>query len=118
MTTCTQQVVLAVCCLLLSGCASKSLSLYYRGEYEDLIYRMYVTPGSADPMTQIAKLKEDISQASAAGKPVPPGLHAHLGYMHFLQGDMYAAVLEFETEKRLFPESAIFVDGLLRRLKK
>jgi len=38
--------------------------------------------------------------------------------LYFLQSDTHAAVLEFETEKKLFPESATFVDGMLGRLKK
>ena len=108
--------ILALYCLILSGCATESL--YYWGEYEDLINQMYIKPGSADPATQIAKLKEDIGQASTAGKLVPPGLHAHLGYMYFLQGDTHSAMLEFATEKKLFPEAATFVDGLMNRAEK
>jgi hypothetical protein len=99
------------------GCAT-SEPLYYWGDYEELIYQMYIEPGAADSATQVAKLKEDINKASTAGKPVPPGLHAHLGYMYFLQSDTHAAVLEFEMEKKLFPESTKFVDGLMGRLKK
>lgn len=103
--------------LIMVGCAT-SEPLYFWGDYEDLIYQMYIKPGSADSTTQISKLKENINQASSAGKTVPPGLHAHLGYMYFLQGDGHAALLEFETEKILFPESAKFIDGLTGRLKK
>ncbi len=109
--------VLSTSCSLLIGCAT-SEPLYYWGNYEDLIYQMYLEPGSADTGAQVAKLKEDINKASNAGKPVPPGLHAHLGYMYFLQSDTHAAALEFETEKKLFPESATFIDGLMGRLKK
>jgi hypothetical protein len=112
-----KRALLLVSCSILTGCAT-SEPLYYWGDYEDLIYEMYIEPGSADSATQIAKLKEDINKASANGKLVPPGLHAHLGYMYFLQGNTHDAVLEFETEKKLFPESAKFVDGLMGRLKK
>lgn len=109
--------VLLVSCSIMIGCAA-SEPLYYWGDYEELIYQMYIEPGAADSATQVAKLKEDINKASTAGKPVPPGLHAHLGYMYFLQSDTHAAVLEFEMEKKLFPESTKFVDGLMGRLKK
>jgi hypothetical protein len=102
---------------ILTGCAT-SQPLYYWGDYETIIYEMYLEPGSADPATQLQKLTQDISEASAEGKRVPPGLHAHLGYMYFLQGNRNEAVLEFETEKKLFPESAKFVDGLMGRIKK
>jgi hypothetical protein len=109
--------VLLVSCSIMIGC-STSKPLYYWGDYEELIYQMYIEPGAADSATQVAKLKEDINKASTAGKPVPPGLHAHLGYMYFLQSDTHAAVLEFEMEKKLFPESTKFVDGFMGRLKK
>ena len=109
--------VLLLACSVLTGCATTE-PLYFWGNYEDLIYGMYLEPGSADTTTQVAKLKEDINKASTDGKPVPPGLHAHLGYIYFLQGDTHAAALEFETEKKLFPESAKFIDGLMGRLKK
>ncbi|MDO8845746.1 MAG: DUF4810 domain-containing protein [Methylicorpusculum sp.] len=107
--------IVAFSCLFVSGCTPPSL--YYWGEYEDMIYQMYSEPGSADPATQIAKIREDIGIASESGKQIPPGLHAHLGYMYYLQGDTQSAFLEFAAEKQLFPESAIFIDGLMSRIK-
>lgn len=109
--------ILLVSCSILAGCATTQ-PLYYWGDYETIIYEMYIEPGSADPTTQIQKLTQDISEASSEGKRIPPGVHAHLGYMFFLQGNRNEAVLEFETEKKLFPESAKFVDGLMGRIKK
>lgn len=114
---CLKTGLMYVSCYLMAGCAT-SEPLYFWGNYEDLIYQMYMEPGAADTGTQVAKLKEDIGKASAAGKPLPPGVHAHLGYMYILQGDTHNAALEFETEKKLFPESAKFIDGLMGRLKK
>src|SRR3972149_7373110 len=90
----------------LSACAPKTF--YHWGNYEDIVYAGYVSPGKIDSDTQIAKLSENIEQARAQGKPVPPGVHAHLGYLYFLQGNPSAAQQEFETEKSLFPESAVF----------
>jgi len=102
--------------LIMAGCAPKPL--YYWGEYEGLIYTMYNKPGSAEPDTQAVKLQEDLANAKAAGLKVPPGLHAHLGYMYFLQGNTQAALTEFSAEKVLFPESVTFIDGMIGRLKK
>jgi hypothetical protein len=48
---------------------------------------------------------------------VPPGVHAHLGYMYYLSGNAEAAFDEFATERALFPESATFVDGVFERLR-
>ena len=34
---------------------------------------------------QIAQLNEDIERAHGSGSAVPPGVHAHLGYMLYLE---------------------------------
>ena len=98
--------------LLAVGCA-QTASLYSWGHYEELVYQMYAEPGTADPGTQIAKLNEDIQRAHDAGLRVAPGVHAHLGFMYYLQDNVEAAFQHFEAEKALFPESAVLMDRLL-----
>jgi hypothetical protein len=100
------------------GCAPQQPTIYRWGVYEDIIYDMYAKPGSADPGTQVAKLSEDITRTQLEGKRVPPGVHVHLGYMYYLQGNTGAANQEFATERALFPESASFVNGIQQRLRK
>jgi hypothetical protein len=108
--------VATVAMLLASGCAARQPEIYRWGIYEDVVYDMYVRPGAADPYTQIVKLSEDIERTHAEGKRVPPGVHAHLGYMYYLSGDTAAAVEQFMAERELFPESVTFIDGILQRL--
>ena len=110
-------VALAVGGLLGSGCAQDP-EIYRWGVYDDVVYDMYARPGAADPYTQIVKLSEDLARTHAEGRRVPPGVHAHLGYMYYLSGDAAAAVQEFEAERELFPESTTFVDGILQRLRR
>ncbi|MDF1552646.1 MAG: DUF4810 domain-containing protein [Deferrisomatales bacterium] len=103
--------------VLACGCATEKPTLYRWGEYEQLIYEMYARPGAADPGTQMAKLSADVERTLAEGQRVPPGVHAHLGYLYYLQGNRGAALHEFSTERAVFPESAVLVDGILRRLQ-
>ena len=100
-----------VLAVLAAGCGPGPL--YQWGRYEGLVYEMYAHPGKAEPAEQIEALSADITRAEAAGRAVPPGVHAHLGYMYLQQGNAMAARAQFETEKRLFPESAVFMDRLL-----
>ncbi len=102
------------CVVLISGCATQK-ELYYWGEYEDLIYDSYVRPGSADPLTQIEKLTADIQKAEANGQKVPPGIFAHLGYLYAVEGNESLSREAFEREKELYPESTVFIQGLLDR---
>jgi hypothetical protein len=111
--------LLAVATLaVLTAACGKPVALYQWQNYEPLVYDMYMRPGKADPITQIAKLNEDIERANAEGKHVPPGVHAHLGYLYYGQGQLDAAYAEFSLEKTLFPESTVFIDGVLERMKK
>jgi hypothetical protein len=90
--------------------------LYYWGHYEPLVYEMYASPGKALPAEQIDELSADIATAQSKGRPVPPGVHAHLGYMYLQQGNAMAAREQFEIEKSLFPESTVFMDRLLSQM--
>lgn len=101
----------------LAGCATQQQPLYRWGEYESLVYKMYAKPGEAEPGLQVQKLSADIERTQAEGKRVPPGVHAQLGYMQFLQGNDGEAVEEFAIERRLYPESATFMDTFIERLE-
>ena len=100
----------------LTGCATRTL--YSWGHYEPLIYTMYANPGKATPEAQVTQLEEDFQKAKASNKPVPPGFHAHLGYLYYQLGKKDQARQEFETEKASFPESAVFMDRMLANLNK
>ena len=94
-------------------------SRYYWGQYEATVYRLEVEPEDPGVIQQsIIALNEDLERARSRDQPVPPGFHAHLGYLYAVQGDLGQAVGHLEQEKVLFPESSQFVDGLLARLKK
>jgi hypothetical protein len=112
------RIVLAplVSLVLLSGCATQARPVYYWGAYEDLLYSMYLRPGEADTTSQVAILTEDIQKTRDNGQHVPPGVHAHLGYMHYLLGNAGPALAELETEKQLYPESRPFMDRIIKQL--
>lgn len=101
---------------LLAGCGAPSL--YTWGHYEDLIYVSYAAPGKVSPEMQVEKLEEDYQRARSANKRMPPGWHAHLGYLYYQLGKFDQAHQEFVTEKAEFPESAVFIDRVLANLRK
>lgn len=101
---------------LLTGCASRP-SIYQWGSYEEQVYKMYSAPETTSPKDQIAALEADLDKAFAANRPLPPGHHAHLGFLYFQDGQLDRAVASFETEKRLFPESRAYMDRLIARTR-
>ena len=94
----------------LIGCASKSL--YYWGNYEDVIYSRFNENSS--PTKDIDLLLEDKKQASAKGQQLPPGFHSHLGMLFYDVGNYAMANQEFVLEKKNFPESATLMNRFLK----
>ena len=101
----------------LAGCTSRH-TVYSWGHYEDVVYSSYAKRGQVPPEKQIEELEQDYQEARSNHQPAPPGWHAHLGSLYYQVGKLDQAKQEFETEKATFPESAVFMDRLLARLKK
>ena len=101
----------------LTGCAGRTPRIYEWGSYQEQVYEYYKSQDTS-PNKQIAALEADVEKIRATGKTPPPGFHAHLGLMYAQSGNSAQARREFETEKTLFPESATFMDFLLRNPKK
>ena len=63
-------------------------------------------------------LEKDLQKINAKGMIPPPGYHAHLGLLYSVTGKPEQMAAEFEAEKLLFPESAAYMDFLLKNTKK
>lgn len=107
----TALVAAVVAPLVAGGCAQKSM--YSWGAYEDSLYVMWNRPGSFDLGDRMRMLTEDVERDRAAGRTPPPGVQAHLGYLHLLAGDAATARSWFGVEKASYPESAAFMDRLM-----
>ena len=108
----------AAALLLCAGCASTPSILYSWGQYEELIYTSYASPGKLPPEAQAAQMEQDYEKARAKNKRMPPGWHAQLGYLYFQLGKADEAKRSFLTEKAEFPESTVLMDQFLSRLEK
>lgn len=104
---------LAVGVLLLTGCTSAPKPLYNWDSYQSVVYQYYQQSESA-PQSQIDALKKSIELSRAKSLGIPPGLHAHLGMLYGATGALDLAMAEFNEEKTLYPESAAFMDRLMK----
>ncbi len=107
--------VLGLVILVLSGCGTPST--YRWGGYESAIAVLYSDADEESLATQMSKLSRHLETAPRTGRPVPPGMRAHLAYLCYLNGDTAAAVKYFKAEKEAFPESARFIDFMLEQLR-
>lgn len=106
-------IAMAAASLWLSGCAQPK-TLYQWGGYEPEVYEYFKGESKE---AQVAKLEEDLQKIRATNGNPPPGYHAQLGMLYGSLGKDDQMVQQFLTEKALFPESATYMDFLLRNVK-
>ncbi|HEX8405379.1 MAG TPA: DUF4810 domain-containing protein [Duganella sp.] len=107
--------LLALVAGVLTGCATPPKTMYQWEGYQPQVYQ-YLKGES--PEQQIAAMEKDLQTISAKGASAPPGFHAHLGMLYSVAGKPDQVVTQFEDEKKLFPESAAYMDFLLGKMKK
>lgn len=108
----TWMLAMAMLAMIAAGCQS---DLYEWGEYEPSVRRMYDKNKDFEVTSEISRLTEEVKRSESNGRKPPPGKYAYLGYLHTLAQDNKSAIAAFESEKRLFPESAPFMNDMIRR---
>ena len=104
--------VVALFALVSLGACKTTEPMYYYGEYSQVVYGYF----KADEMSitqQIDALTLIIMVAESTGKPVAPGVHAHLGMLYLESGQSEQGFFHLNQEKILFPESTGYIDFLL-----
>ena len=99
--------------LLLAACGSAPKPMYYWKDYSSTVYERLKNDDSSTGK-QIDKMEKSYTEANRKQLAAAPGAHAHMGLLLIDAGQPDAAKAQFETEKQLFPESADFMDFLLK----
>ncbi len=100
----------------LTGCVNRPQPLYYWGNFPDQQYAYFKGDrGPEDGIVQLEKVREE---ARSQGKSVPPGFQAHLGMLYGLTGRTDLFEQNLLGEQQQFPESAAYVDFLLKKNQK
>jgi len=107
--------VAAIALGVLAGCAQAPARLYYWDGFQGELYRYFKAEG-ASPEEQLRNLDELAQKARASSAALPPGFHAHLAMLFLRLGRDGEARGELEAEKIAFPESAPYMDFLLKHM--
>ncbi|EHK67649.1 DUF4810 domain-containing protein [Achromobacter arsenitoxydans] len=102
---------------LLSACVQQPKSMYSWQSYQGSVYA-YLKDDGADYATQTLALEKNIETARASNTELPPGFRAHLGMLYMKMGNGDKGAEQMLGEKEAFPESAPFMDFLLRNAGK
>lgn len=111
------RLMLAGCFVTLAGCANRGPAPMYmwesfpRQQYDVLLHQGF------SPEEQIRVLEAHAEKARGADAALPPGFRAHLGMLHLNAGNPEQARQLWMAEKASFPESAAYIDRLLKRLE-
>lgn len=105
----------ALSCLVLTGCQTTK-PLYHYGSYQSNLYQHFNQEETGVP-EQIEQLELTIQQAAKKQLNVAPGIYAHLGYLYLQVGQVDTGLTYLTKEKELYPESATFIDFLLKNAK-
>ena len=102
--------------LVVFGCAQPPKPLYVWENFPRLQYEALLREG-ASPESQIRAMEAHAEKARGSAGSLPPGFRAHLGMLHLSLGNAATARQMWQSEKTAFPESAPYMDSLLRRLE-
>ncbi len=107
--------VAALSVAALSGCES-TRPLYHYGSYQSNVYEHFKNEDSA-VTEQIAALEKTIYESGRNKLAVGPGIYAHLGFLYLQSGQRDTGLSYLQKEQQLYPESARFIDFLLKNAK-
>lgn len=103
---------------IVTGCATHNTALY---NYENYSESYYTNAKNHNAESQLALQKSielaiQNAQNSQSGR-VAPGLYANLGYIYLKEGQQQLAIENFKKEKALYPESAHFMDRMIKKVE-
>lgn len=101
--------------LALVGCATQPAPLYAWEDFPRQQYDILLHEG-ASPLDQIAAMNSHAEKARANNASLPPGFRAHLGMLHLSVGNAASARDFWMAERSAFPESAPYMDALIKKL--
>lgn len=102
-------IILIALILALTGCATNK-NLYSWGTYEPQVYLYFK---GESPEKQIIELENHLIEIKSKGSAPPPGFYAHLGMLYSKVGRESEVMNMFEMEKKIYPESAIFINNII-----
>lgn len=107
--------ITALSVAILSGCQNIK-PLYHYGSYQTNVYEHFKNEDSS--VTQeIEQLEKTLHDSQRQNLQVGPGIYAHLGYLYLQSGQRDTGLSYLEKEKQLFPESAHYIDFLLKNAR-
>jgi hypothetical protein len=112
------RLALGGCVVVFAACANKPPPPLYLWEgFPKQQYETLLRTDGGVPSEQLLAMLAHADKARGLGTSLPPGFRAHLGMLKLSSGDAGGAREAWLAEKAAFPESAPYMDQLLKRLE-
>ena len=110
--------ILIILSFIISGCSSKPKPLYTYGNYSESYYasKKDVSADTALKLQKSIEFAIENAGESRSGR-VAPGMYANLGYIYLKGGKTDKAIESFKKEKSIYPESAHFMDRMIKKIE-
>lgn len=99
----------------LFGCAHAPAPMYQWDTYQRNVYQ-FLKHEDANPEEQMRLMQAQAEKSRTSGTRLPPGFRAHLAMLHLQLGQDGEAKQQLQAEKEAFPESAHYMDFLLKQM--
>jgi len=107
--------VIVLFTILATGCATTKNKMYSYGDYSENFYAMKKDTNADTSLEWKSTLEDIITNSKLDKLRVPPGVYANLGYIYLQANKTEKAVFFFHEEKEVYPESAVFMDNLIKK---
>jgi len=103
---------------LMTGCSSQPKPLYNYGEYSESYYHSKKELSAESALELQKSIEYSIENAAdSRSNRVAPGMYANLGYIYLKSGNSAKAIESFNKEKSIYPESAHFMDRMIKKIE-
>ena len=106
-----------LCWFFLNGCAVQK-QLYYFGDYSNTLYMNEKFHDEESLLEHKQELEQIISESENRKMSVPPGIYAELGFLNLKSNNTKEAIMLFQTEAKIYPESKFLMDRLIQMANK
>jgi len=107
----------ALLILLANSCGTPQKSLYTWGNYQSATYKYVKNNTPEDEETLLQAYQYILDNQKEGRKVVPPGICADYGFLLVKKGKIQEGIELMKLEIILYPESAVFVERIIKRLE-
>jgi hypothetical protein len=106
-----------ICSLLLMASCVPQKTLYNWGASQEAAYRYIKNNTEQDMEKLLQEYQKVVDNQKEGRKTVPPGIYADYGFFLVKQGKTEEGLKPMKMEVALYPESAVFIERIIKRLE-